>query len=118
MLVSTLGRLVDGRGGVRAMSRIGTMAFVSSLDRYMKTNLAHQLLSPLDGYPELIQTLEVFFDKDCYQSEVSAALSIHRNTLTYRLAKVAEYTALDPRHFDDAVQLRLALQFRNQRVAP
>ena len=36
-------------------------------------------------------------------------LCIHRNTLTYRLEKITSLTGLDPRCFDEAVQIRLAL---------
>ena len=34
------------------------------------------------------------------------------DTLGYRLDKVALLTGLDPRHFDDAVQIRLSLLLR------
>ena len=37
---------------------------------------------------------------------------VHRNTLLYRLGRVKEITGLDPKKFDDAVQLRLALKMR------
>ena len=42
-------------------------------------------------------------------------LSIHRNTLSYRLDKIASLTGLDPRRFDDAVQIRLAVVLRSLR---
>jgi len=34
------------------------------------------------------------------------------NTLLYRLRRVKEITGLDPKKFDDAVQLRIALKMR------
>jgi carbohydrate diacid regulator len=63
----------------------------------------------LNEEPELLQTLEHFFAEDCSLSVAAAGLSIHRNTLSYRLDKVTSLTGLDPRCFDDAVQIRLAL---------
>ncbi|MCY7322639.1 MAG: helix-turn-helix domain-containing protein, partial [Phormidesmis sp. CAN_BIN36] len=38
---------------------------------------------------------------------------IHRNTLSYRLDKITSLTGLNPRQFDDAVQIRLALLLRS-----
>jgi carbohydrate diacid regulator len=38
---------------------------------------------------------------------------VHRNTVRFRLEKIALLTGLDPRHFDDAVQIRLALLLNN-----
>ncbi|WP_369128003.1 helix-turn-helix domain-containing protein [Ligilactobacillus salivarius] len=37
---------------------------------------------------------------------------MHRNTLNYRLDKIASLIGLDPRRFDEAVQIRLALLLR------
>ena len=45
-------------------------------------------------------------------------LGIHRNTLNYRLDKVATLTGLDPHRFDDAVQIRLALELRSLESKP
>ena len=51
-----------------------------------------------------------------YRPSLAATeLSIHRNTLSYRLDKIASLTGLDPRRFDDAVQIRLALLLRSLR---
>ena len=38
-------------------------------------------------------------------------LKIHRNTLVYRLDRITETLSLDPRNFDDAVQIKLAILF-------
>ena len=70
------------------------------------------LLSPLDHEPELLETLDAFFSEDCCSSSTASRLSIHRNTLSYRLEKITSLTGLDPRYFDDAVQIRLALLLR------
>ena len=82
-------------------------------DEKTKTELAARLLSPLDHEPELLSTLEHFFAANCSPSATAASLAIHRNTLTYRLDKIALLIGLDPRRFDDAVQIRLALLLRS-----
>lgn len=61
---------------------------------------------------EQIATLEIFFAHHLNISETARALFVHRNTLLYRLDKIAEQTGLDPRHLENAVLLRLALLFR------
>jgi carbohydrate diacid regulator len=77
-----------------------------------KLDFSTQLLRPLDEAPDLLHTLEVLFEVDGSPSLASTRLAIHRNTLTYRLDKVSSLTSYDPRNFDAAVQLRLALYLR------
>lgn len=97
---------------VHCLDELGVAAFVGVAEERTKIDLALHLLSPLDDEPELLKTMEVFFEMDSYPSKVAVRLSIHRNTLSYRLEKVAQLTGLDPRRFDDAVQIRLALILR------
>jgi carbohydrate diacid regulator len=109
----SLGRLFHGQNGVHCLDRLGMAAFVGVSDEQTKIDLATYLLSPLDHEPELLKTLGVFFTADCCPSTAARRLAIHRNTLTYRLGKIAALTGLDPRRFDDAVQIRLALLMRS-----
>lgn len=109
----SLGRRFHGQNQVYCLDSLGIAAFVGISDERTKIDLAAHLLSPLDQEPELLETLDVFFDEDCCPSSSAKRLIIHRNTLSYRLAKIASLTGLDPRHFDDAVQMRLALALRS-----
>lgn len=108
----SLGRRFHGQNQVHCLDRLGIAAFVGVADERTKIDLAMHLLSPLDHEPELITTLDRFFADDCCPSSAARRLSIHRNTLSYRLDKIASLTGLDPRRFDDAVQIRLALVLR------
>ncbi|HEV2127945.1 MAG TPA: helix-turn-helix domain-containing protein [Thermomicrobiales bacterium] len=111
----SLGRRVQGQDGVHCLDSLGIAAFVGVADEQTKLDLAAHLLSPLDHEPELIRTLDVFFAEDCCPSTTAGNLGIHRNTLSYRLDKVRSLTGLDPRRFDQAVQVRLALLLRSLR---
>lgn len=111
----SLGRHFHGQNRVHCLHGLGIAAFIGLADERTKVDLATYLLSPLDHEPELIQTLEHFFAEDCCPSSTAARLSIHRNTLSYRLDKITSLTGLDPRSFDDAVQIRLALLLRSLR---
>ena len=109
----SLGRRFHGQDGVYCLDALGIAAFVGLSDERTKIELATYLLSPLDHEPELLDTLGAFFAADCSPSATAQRLAIHRNTLAYRLDKITSLTGLDPRRFDDAVQIRLALVLRS-----
>jgi carbohydrate diacid regulator len=108
----SLGGRFRGQNMVHCLDGLGLAAFVGVADERTKIDLASYLLSPLDHEPELLETLETFFREDCCPSSAARQLSIHRNTLAYRLDKVKSLTGLDPHRFDDAVQIRLAFVLR------
>jgi carbohydrate diacid regulator len=109
----TLGQRIHGRNQVHCLDELGIAGFVGVSDEKTKVELATHLLSPLDHEPELLHTLSTFFAANCSPSATAGELAIHRNTLSYRLDKIASLTGLDPRRFDDAVQIRLALVLRS-----
>jgi len=108
-----LGRRFRGQHRIHCLDGLGVAAFVGLTDERTKIDLARHLLSPLDHEPDLLTTLDVFFDEDCCPSATANRLAIHRNTLRYRLDKTASLTGLDPRRFDDAIQIRLSLMLRS-----
>ncbi len=61
---------------------------------------------------EMLQTIEMFFNKDLNLSDTARQLYIHRNTLVYRLDKVQRMMGLDLRSFQDAVTFKLLLEMR------
>lgn len=114
----SLGQRFHGQNQVHCLDDLGIAAFVGVSDEGTKVDLARFVLSPLDQDPDLLATLSAFFDEDCCPSTAAARLSIHRNTLAYRLDKITSLTGLDPRHFDDAVQIRLAMTLRSLQRDP
>jgi carbohydrate diacid regulator len=113
-----LGRRHNSEHGVYGVDDLGIMAFVGATDEALKKELAGHLLRPLEGEAELLETLRIFFLEDCSASTTAKRLHIHRNTLAYRLEKIALLTRLDPRRFDNAMQLRLAMLLRPDLVGP
>jgi carbohydrate diacid regulator len=109
----SLGSRFQGHNQVHCLGELGIAAFVGVADESTKVDLAKYLLSPLDHEPELLATLDAFFAENCCPSSTARQLSIHRNTLSYRLDKIFSLTGLDPRTFDDAVQMRLSLVLRS-----
>lgn len=72
---------------------------------------SRELLDKLGSSEGVIQTLESFFKNNMGLTQTADELSIHRNTLVYRLDRITETLGLDPRSFDDAVQIKLAILF-------
>lgn len=61
---------------------------------------------------ELVETLEAFFACHGNLSQTATRLHIHRNTLTYRLERIATITRLDLDDPDARFSLQLALKLR------
>lgn len=112
-----LGRRYLPDRGVYALDALGLGAWVGGVDDETRTDLAHRLIAPIADCPELLETLEAFFAENAAPLAVASRLSIHRNTLSYRLERIHRLTGLDPHRFDDAVQLRLAMLLRRRGCA-
>ena len=62
---------------------------------------------------EMMETVETFFLKDLNLSDTSRQMTMHRNTLVYRLDKIQKATGLDLRHFEDAVLFKVMMELKN-----
>ncbi len=62
--------------------------------------------------PVFWETLLSFFEHNLNMTDTAKELYIHRNTLLYRLAKIKHFTGLDPRKFNHALQLYIALKMK------
>lgn len=60
---------------------------------------------------QLQDTLGMFLNSNLSVEITSNKLNIHRNTVTYRLDKIMHLCGLNPRNFDDAIQLKILLLF-------
>lgn len=77
-------------------------------------DMAHESLDPLRTFDaahgaELMTTLESYLNNNGSVAAVAEALTLHRNTVRYRLAQITELTGYDPAVTADRVQLWLAL---------
>lgn len=68
-----------------------------------------ELLAPLQRGTDLQRTLEVLFDCGLDRQRTTAALHIHRRSLTYRIQRIRELTGLDPTTAHGIQLLRAAL---------
>lgn len=77
-------------------------------------DMAHESLNPLRAFDaahgaELMTTLESYLTNNGSVAAVAEQLTLHRNTVRYRLAQITELTGYDPSVTPDRVQLWLAL---------
>jgi len=54
------------------------------------------LLDALDGFPDLMRTLDAYLDQDLDRRRTAAVLHVHPNTLDYRIKRIVELTGLEP----------------------
>jgi carbohydrate diacid regulator len=71
-------------------------------------SFSKDIISKVNSH-DLKQTLDCFLENDLSVGKTSKKLKVHRNTLIYRLDRIADITGLDPKIFNDAFQLRMAL---------
>jgi purine catabolism regulator len=77
-----------------------------------------ETLGPLlatDGGRELIHTLEAYFEHNGNLSQTAESLFIHRNTLIYRMERIAEITKLDLDKPEIRLSVQLALHIQRMR---
>ncbi|WP_181782661.1 PucR family transcriptional regulator [Pseudonocardia pini] len=67
---------------------------------------------PLFAHPVLTETAAVYLDHAGHAQRTAEALAIHRQTLYYRLGRIAALTGLDLADGRDRLTLQLALTFR------
>lgn len=106
-----LGSQMWGKDRIYRIDDFGVVApLLSGVDE-SNIYFSRELLDRLGQNTEIIQTLEAFFSYDMSLTRTADELGIHRNTLVYRLDRITETLSLDPRQFDDAVQIKLAILY-------
>lgn len=81
-------------------------------DPQTKLDYAESIIGKL-AKQELITTLESLLDHNFNLAEASRALGIHRNTIIYRINQINSILGFDPRDFDNAVSLKIALLIKD-----
>ena len=71
-----------------------------------------------EGSAELIKTLNAYFDHNGVLSQAAEALFIHRNTLIYRMERIAEISGLDLEDAETRLAVQLALRIHRMISKP
>ncbi|MQY12168.1 hypothetical protein SRB5_22980 [Streptomyces sp. RB5] len=101
------GRAEPALGPVAHWARLGPYRLLTGLPAGAAADPA---VRPLLAHAELARTAEVFLDCAGQAGRAAAALAIHRQTLYYRLRRVAELTGLDLDDGGDRLLLHMALK--------
>jgi carbohydrate diacid regulator len=80
-------------------------------DKDKKLQFSDQLLSKMTN-ADLNKTLECFFEQNLNLTETSEKLGVHRNTIIYRLNQISRILGADPRVFEQAMTIKIALIIR------
>ncbi len=110
-LALEVGKKVWGPNRPYHIKNVGMFITLANTSQDRKAELAYQILSPLLRDEQLFKTVQSFLASGLNLTEAATNLHIHRNTLIYRLDKTKKLIQLDPRHFDDALQIKLGLMF-------
>lgn len=106
-----LGTRLYGNGRSFYFNDFGILYAIADGDAQKKSALASKILERL-GDKELLTTLRCFLEQDLNATDTAVRLKIHRNTVLYRLDQISIRTGLDPKKFDDAFKIRMALYIR------
>jgi carbohydrate diacid regulator len=112
-----VGIKVWGAGRVYHIKQVGMFVTLANVAQERKAELAHQILHPLLRDSQLYKTVQTFLNTGLNLTEAAEKLHVHRNTLIYRLDKTKKVIGLDPRVFDDALQIKLGLMFYQEQPA-
>ena len=112
VLALELGERMWGQNHVYHINNLGIPGLLAESSTEKKLDFADRLLGPLLPHKELVRTMDEFFKHNLNLTDTADALGIHRNTLIYRLDKIESIISLDPRYFQEAVQIYLALLIR------
>lgn len=103
------GKQIWGENKIFHYDNFGVIAPLFSGANSDNISFSRDIITRVKNNKELHQTLVTYFKYDMSVTKTAKALHIHRNTLVYRLEKIEELTDLDPRIFEEAFQLYMAL---------
>ena len=87
--------------------------FADEVQPYSKKDFINKIFQGLSEreISDIIPLLKIYFDTNGSLNETSEKLFIHKNTLQYKLKKLAEQTGHDPRILTDAALFYIAIHF-------
>jgi hypothetical protein len=118
-----LGGRQDGQPHITPYAAACIRELVSGAHRgALRQQIYEALLRPLNVNDhaveqELLRTLSVHLDTGCRTQQTAELLGIHRNTVLYRLQRIADLTSVDLDDGDTRLLLQLVLRSSGERAA-
>lgn len=85
---------------------------LGALPPHIRTRYLERTISKLTGND--IQLLHVYYSSNLSLQQTADHLFLHKNTVQYQLNRINKITGFNPRTFEDAVILYLALELRQE----
>lgn len=107
-----IGRIFYEEKPIMAYDRLGVGRIIFKLPSDLCRTFISEVfcdIAPSDIDEETLMTVDKFFENNLNVSETARQLFVHRNTLVYRIEKLAAATGYDIRNFDDALTIKIAL---------
>jgi len=104
-----LGQKIWGPDKSYFFNDLGILSILGQGNRDKNLSFADQLLAKMSTNEDLNKTLECFFDKNLNLTETAEKLGVHRNTIIYRLNQISKILGADPRIFEQAMTIKIAL---------
>lgn len=98
-----------GKNNLYHFDSFGVVAPLFTGATKANVSIPKKIVKTLRGHKELLDSLEAYFNSNISISKTAKKLKIHRNTLIYRLERIQELTGNDPRVFNEAFELYIAL---------
>lgn len=98
---------------IRLYGDLNMEVFADAVDSMTKLEYVRRIMRGFSDaeIARLLPVLEVFYDYDGSLSRAAEALYVHRNTLQYRLRRIAERTGYDPRSIRHSSLFYIAIHF-------
>lgn len=113
-----LGRRVRGAGQVTLFDQLGVYRLIFAAEHlpemqgFLEETLGSLVAYDRDHGAELVRTLQAYFEANCSPKEAAHLLQVHRNTVLYRLDRIAAIMQIDLNDPDTRLRLHLALHVR------
>lgn len=103
-----LGRKLWGSNKSYYFEDLGILSVLGQGNRGKSIQFSEQLLGQMKN-EELKKTLECFFENNLNLTETADRMAVHRNTIIYRLNQISKTLGADPRIFEQAMSIKIAL---------
>lgn len=104
-----IARRKSTKGGILHIEDAAIELILSEVTEASARRLISQVLGELVMHPNLLESLQAFYDSDMNLSMAARKIDVHRNTLLYRLNRVETLIGEDPRQFQSAIRIQLGL---------
>jgi len=110
-----IGDKINDKIGIHHIAHLGISRLFAEISPETRNDFIHYIYRDNANKklkPVFWETLQAFFENNLNITDTAKSIYIHRNTLIYRLERIKQFTSLDPRKFEHALQLYIVLKMQ------